>query len=72
MRVIVTEFVTSAACEVSGKTGECVRVVLEPNAPPATVSPAEFIKLLRFQSQQEAKRAAQSPAARERSPQVTG
>jgi hypothetical protein len=62
MRVVVTDFVPSATCEVNGKTGECVRVILEPDTPPATVSPNEFIKLLRFQSQQEAKRAAQ-PAA---------
>jgi hypothetical protein len=59
MRVIVTEFVANATCDVSGKTGECVRATLEPNAPLATMLPSEFIKLLRFQSQQEAKRAAQ-------------
>ncbi len=74
MRVVVTEFVPSATCEVSGKTGECVRAILEPNAPAATVLPSEFIKLLRFQAQQEAKRAAQPPQPsppRERNPQAS-
>ena len=69
MRVVVTEFVPSATCEVSRKTGECVRVILEPNAPVATVSPNEFIKLLRFHSHQEAKQVpqpAQPNVARDR------
>lgn len=73
MRVVVTEFVASATCDVSGKTGECVRATLEPNAPVATMLPGEFIKLLRFQSQQEAKRTAQpaQPASsRDRAPQT--
>lgn len=70
MRIVITDFLNDAACEVSRKTGECLKVVLDPNMPAATVSPAEFIKLVRFQSQQEAKRAAQT-AVKDRQPQAS-
>ena len=59
MRIVITEFVSEGTCEYSGKTGECLRVVLDANSPPAVVSTSHFINLVRFQSQQEAKRAAQ-------------
>lgn len=62
MKVIITEFLTEGTCEFSGKSGECLKVVLDPSTPPAIVSTSHFIKLVRFHAQQEAKRAAQ-PAA---------
>jgi len=61
MRVVITEFIANGTCEVSRKSGECVRVVLEPNTLPATVSPSEFIKLLRFKAHQELKQVDQVP-----------
>ncbi len=74
MKVVITEFLTEGTCEFSGKSGECLKVVLDPNTPPATVSTSHFIKLVRFHAQQEAKRAAQPAqpsASRERNPQAS-
>ncbi|MGD9644343.1 MAG: hypothetical protein AB7U73_01440 [Pirellulales bacterium] len=65
MRIVITDFVTEGTCEYSGKKGECLRVALDANSPPATVSTTHFVNLVRFQSQQEAKRATQA-AAKER------
>ncbi|MGE0536219.1 MAG: hypothetical protein AB7O68_14660 [Pirellulales bacterium] len=70
MRIVITEFLNEATCEFSGKTGECLKVVLDPNTPPAVVAGGEFIKLVRFQSQQEAKRTAQA-AGKERTAQAS-
>ncbi len=73
MRIVITEILPEATCEVSRKTGECLKVIFEPNPPSATVSPQEFIKLVRFQAQQEAKGTAPPPtpaASRERSTQA--
>lgn len=75
MRVLITDLVPEGLCEFSGKTGECLKVVLDANAPPALVSTTHFVKLVRFQAQQELKRAAQpvpAAAARERSTPVSG
>ncbi len=70
MRIVITEFLNEATCEYSGKTGECIRVVLEANNPPAVVSTSHFINLVRFQSQQEAKRTALA-AGKERTAQAS-
>lgn len=61
MRMLITDLIADGTCEFSGKTGECLKVVLEPNAPPAVVSTKKFIELVRFQAQQQAKRAAAAP-----------
>jgi hypothetical protein len=60
MRIVITDFVSDGTCEYSGKKGECLRVVLDANSPPATVSTSHFINLVRFQSQQEAKERTQA------------
>ena len=62
MRVLNTEFIADGTCELSGKSGECVKAVFDSNAPPAIVSTTHFIKLIRFHAHQEAKRAALATA----------
>lgn len=62
MRIVISDFLAEGTCEFSGKAGECLRVVLEPGSPPAVVSTAHFVKLVRFQAQQETKRTAQAAA----------
>ena len=59
MRIVITDFLAEGTCEFSGKTSECLKIVLDANTPPAVVSTSHFIKLVRFHAQQEAKRAAQ-------------
>lgn len=69
MRMLITELLAEVTCEFSGKTGECLKVVFDQNAPPAIVSTKKFIELVRFQAQQQAKRAAAaSPATEGRAP----
>lgn len=58
MRMLITDLIADGSCEFTGKTGECLKVVFEQNVPPAVVSTKKFIELVRFQAQQQAKRAA--------------
>lgn len=68
MRMLITDLLAEGTCEFSGKTGECLKVVFEQNAPPAVVSTKKFIELVRFQAQQQAKRAAAASPASEPRP----
>lgn len=68
MRITIIDFLTDGCCELTGRSGECVKVMLDPQTPPAIVSTTHFIKLIRFHAQQEAKRAA-ATAAKERTAQ---
>lgn len=65
MRIVITAFLADGTCELSGKNSrkptECLKVLLDTSCPPITVSTTEFIKLVRFRAQQEAKRTAQLP-----------
>ncbi len=68
MRMLITDLIADGTCEFTGKTGECLKVLFEQNAPPAVVSTKKFIELVRFQAQQQAKRAAASAPAAEGRP----
>lgn len=57
MRIVISDLVNSATCELSGKETECLEVLLSDSktATPAVVATSEFLKLVRFTKVQEKK-----------------
>lgn len=55
INVVITDLVPSSECELTGKTGECVRVRLDPTTPEAVIGTKELLRLLRFRKSQQNK-----------------
>ncbi len=55
INVVISDLVPSSECELTGKTGECVGVKLDPNSPEAVIGMKELLRLLRFRKTQQDK-----------------
>lgn len=55
IKVVITDLVPSSECELTGKTGECVRVQLDPTTPEAVIGTKELLRILRFRKTQQNK-----------------
>ena len=55
INVVISDLVSSSECELTGKTGECVRVKLDPNSPEAVIGTKELLRILRFRQTQQNK-----------------
>ena len=63
LNIVITDLEPSSECELTGKTGECVRVQLDPTTPEAVISTKELLRLLRFRKTQQNKIDSSTPAS---------
>lgn len=71
IHVVITDLVPSSECELTGKTGECVRVRLDPTTPEAVIGTKELLRILRFRKTQQDKLDSVSPTSSRKDPDDT-
>ena len=68
INVVITDLMPSSECELTGKTGECVRVQLDPTTPEAVIGTKELLRILRFRKTQQNKIDSVPPSSSRKEP----